>query len=569
MSTSDRLRDLSAAAAVLVLAVAVTWPLPVALVRGEVIGHPTGDLADHVQGAWAFAHELLAGQWPDTTTMTHFPASLRLWFVDPVGALLAAPLWGAGAPVAWNVAMFAQVLLTAGVAYLAGRDLSGRRSGGLTMAAVVAGSPYLLGLLHGGLSEYVGLAPLVGVVWATLRATGRDPRGRPAPRWMPAVAGLCIALSGLQAAYYGAFAGLVVLACLPGPGWKDRIVPAAQTLSIGAVLSLPVLVLLADSLGAADSAVTAANAPSWSQGALPATDALTFFVPGGYYFPDTPALGNPGILHVNYLGWAALVLAVMGLRRPPADAQNARALALPLVVVGVLALGPVLAVGKRVVDVGGLPVPLPLALAYLPGSPFGMVHHPYRLVAAVLPLLGVAAALGVRTLPAAARLSVPAMVLAEALLLSPAPWPLATADATAPALYAQLPDGPVLDWPPDATLANRSYQLQQPGHGRAIPYGVNVFVLDALRGDPLIEDLLEQLDDIGVRGRNRDVPGAPLPPTPKRPGPTTLGDQGFGAVVLHSAAMSERERARARRVLERHLGQPIADEGGRQAWAVE
>ncbi len=567
MSTSDRRRDLTAAAVVLGIVVAVTWPLPVAMVRGEVVGHPTGDLADHVQGAWWFAGELLGGRWPDTTTVTHFPASLRLWFVDPVGALLAAPLWAAGAAVAWNMALIGQVLLTAVAAFLAGRDLSGRRAGGLATAAVVAGSPYLLGLLHSGLSEGVGLAPLVGAAWALLRATGRDPRGRPAPPWMPVVAGACIAASGLQSAYYGAFSGLLALSCLPGDGWKARVLPVVQSLAVGAVLSLPVLWLLTDSLGAADSAVSAANAPGWVQGALPATDALMFGMPGAYYFPDTPALGNPGILHVVYLGWAAAALAVLGMRRPPAGIQ-ARALLVPLVVMGLLALGPVLAVGRRVVGVGGLPVPLPLALLYVPGSPFRLVHHPYRLVAALLPLLGIAAALGTRALPRAARWSVPAVILAEALLVSPAQWPLATATATAPDLYAALPPGPVLDWPPDATRANRSYQLQQPDHGRAVPYGVNVFVLDALRGDPLVEDLLRALDDIGGRARNRDVPGAPLPPVPRRPGTTGLEGLGFRAVVLHGDALDEAERARAEAVLERHLGQSSAEEGSLEAWVV-
>jgi hypothetical protein len=556
------------AVTLLAIAVAVTWPLPLAMFRGEVVGHPTGDLADHVQGAWWWAHEVTQGHFPETTSVTHFPAQLHLWFVDPVGAALALPFWMAGAAVAWNLMLFLQVLATVVAGYLAGRDLSGRRVGGLATAAVVGASPYLLGLLHSGISEYIGLAPLVGAAWALIRVSGRDPRGREAPRWMPLVAGALIAAAGLQAAYYGVFAGLLALACLPGEGWKKRIVPLAQTLSVGLVLSAPVLWTLARSLSAEGGAVTAANAPSWIQGGLPAVDVLTFITPGNYYFPNTPALGNPGILQVNYLGWAAMALAVLGLRRPPADTPEAGALRVPLLLMGILALGPLLTIGGRMVDVGGLPVPLPLALLYVPGSPFQMVHHPYRIVAALLPLLGFAAALGARSLPRPARWTVPAVILVEALLAAPAPWPLASAPAAPAALYADLPAGPVLDWPPDATTANRQYQLQQPGHGRAIPYGVNVFLLDDLREDPLVEDLLSALTDLGGRARNRDVPGPEVPPPTPQAGPTELGTLGFRALVLHSGELSLEEHAQSRAIVERHLGPPLVDDGHRQAWAL-
>ena len=80
------------------VAILVTLPLPLVVMEGAVPGHPTGDLADHLQGAWAVAEALRAGTRPDITGPTHFPGTLRLWFdadeqsfqVDP--AELGGPL---------------------------------------------------------------------------------------------------------------------------------------------------------------------------------------------------------------------------------------------------------------------------------------------------------------------------------------------------------------------------------------------------------------------------------------------------------------------------------------------
>lgn len=558
---------LSAAAWALGIAAVVTLPLLPALAGAEVLGHPTGDLADHVQGAWAAGQSLLDLRRPDLTALSHFPAPLRLWFVDPVGALMALPLWGLGAHVAWGAVLFMQVALAAGVAFLAGRDLGGTYAGGATAAVVVGGSPYVLGLLHSGLSEYLGLAPVVGGVWALLRLTGRDPRGRPAPRMTWAWAGSCIGLSTLQAPYYGLFLGLVALCCLPGRGWRDRLEELSQALVLGAVLSLPTLWLLTDALGDPAGAVTAANAPAWQQGRWPGVDVLGWFVPG-HLFPDTPALGNPGVLQVHRLSLAAVAIGLLAAARPHPDAPAARKLLLPLGLMLLLGLGPVLTFDGQTPLVAGQPIPLPLGALYVLDTPLRMLHHPYRLAAVVLPLLGALAAVGVGVLPRGIRFTVPAVILVEGLLGGPVPWPLPTTDLRAPAVLTALPAGPVLEWPPDATDANRAYQLAQPAHGRPIPYGVNVFVNEALRGDPLVEDLLTAFDDVGGRGRNRDAPGPPLAPIAPRPGDTGLAALGFRAVVLYPGRLNERERKKTLRRLENHLGPAHVEVDGALGWGL-
>ena len=267
----------------------------------------------------------------------------------------------------------------------------------------------------------------------------------------------------------------------------------------------------------------------------------------GDYRPDTPALGNPGILHVNYLGAVTIFAGGWGLARSPVS----RPLALPAALYGVLMLGPGLVVGGA-----HLGLPLPLALLYAGPSPFDLVHHPYRMVSLGMVLLGLLAALGAQTVRPAARWALVLGVVAETTLLSPGPWPLPHTPPSDPAPWEGLPAGAVLDWPPDATTENRRYQLAQVAHGHPVPWGVNVFLPDALARDPLVNQLLRALDDPTRRARNRDVP-AHAPPVPAAdPGDTRLAELGFGALVVHRAALSEPEWARADAALRQALGPP-------------
>ncbi len=541
----------------------MTWPAPQALVSGELLGHATGDLADHVQGAWAFVEDLRSGRDPLRTHLSHYPTPLPLWFVDPLGALLGAAGWRIDAARSWDLVLLAQVFLATAVAYGAGRDLTGARSAGLLTAAIAGPSPYLLSLLHSGLSEMVGLAPLIGAIWASLRATGRDPRGRPAPRWMAPLAGLLIGLCAWQAFYYAAFAGLFLLCCVPGRGLLARLRPVAIAGAGALVVAAPALALLWGTLRGAGGAVGEHNAPGWASGGPPpATDLLTFLRPGAYYFPDTPALGNPGILHVNYLGWVALLLALLALLRPRSAGPRAAPLALPAALYGLLMLGPGLVLGGR-----HLGLPLPLALLYLGPSPFALVHHPYRMVAVGMVLLGLLAGLASLRLSPALRLLLAGAVLAETALLSPAPWPLQTTPLPGPAAWQERPRGGS-GLAPDATAQNRRYQLAQLRHGRAVPYGVNVFLPDALAEDALVNGLLRDLDDPRARARNRDVPARRDPVPAARPGPSQLAEWGFGALILHRDALSPAEWARADQRLRAAWGPPTRTGSWGAAWTL-
>jgi hypothetical protein len=541
--TADRRALLPALAAILSM-----LPVLVPAARGLVPGHPMSDLADHVQGAWWWGGEVLSGRVPWRVDGILWPDGGVLWYPDPIGAALALPFRWLGAPGAYTVSLALQCAANALAAAWLGRRIGGPDVAWMA-ACVVGPSAYVASLVHGGLAEYVGIWPIVLFAGGMLGWLGNGERP-----WLPAVA---MGVATLQAAYYGAFCGLLGL-CL-AVGSVERLRRALPVLAVGAALSAPTLLAIRASLASPEAAVVRELAPGWVQPVPPGTDLLLWLWPADRYHPDTPALGNPGILHVHSLGWLALGLAVLGWTHPAA-----RPFRWGAVCWLVLSLGPTLVADGWPLRIAGVDVPLPGRILWLPGSPFAFVHHPYRMVAATLPLLGVLAGLGALRLPAPARIVAGLAVVGEAWLLSPAPFPWEGTDATPPALYADLPDGAVLDLPADLRLPNRRYVLWHASHGRPVPYGVNTWLARSLREDPQVQDLLRTLGDVGRR-TNRDVP----PREPAWPGKRDhggLGGLGIAAVVLHpDLAGDDADALRAR--LAAALGEPEARDG-RYVWVV-
>ncbi len=540
----------------LAVTVLVLWPCPLA---GGVLGHPLSDLADHYQGAWWWGGELEQWRLPLVTTTSHLPAGQALWYVDPIGAAIAVILRPLGFPMAWNLAIFSELLLAGVLLYrLAYRRFESR---GAALVAGVAGisAPYLLGLVHSGLSEYLGLFfPIV------LLGDGLDALEGKAKAWL--VVGIGVALCTAQSFYYGAFACLLLCCLAVGPRPLQRARRLLPSLALGLLFSAPILWHAAATVFGDGGAVDSSSAPGWQQLRLPATDLSLFLRPGDHYFPDTPSLGNPGILHVHYLGWVALGLAGWGFVRHPTLRPHRWA----ALVFGVFALGPALAWAGRPVMLGQGSFPLPLALLYeIPHSPWAHVHHPYRLTAFLVPLLAVGAAACVSRWPRWVPAVVIPLVLAENLLLSSAVWPMPVTDHRPPAVYAQIPGpGGVFDWPPDATTWNRRYQLWQVDHGRPIPYGVNVFLREPLMRDPMVAELLRTLADPRQRVHNRDVPGRVSFPEPEPEETTGLRSYGLRYLVLHPEAMGNGELGATRGILGHWLGEPLYADEQAEVWEI-
>ena len=475
---------------------------------------------------------------------------------------MSLPLRPLGPAAVYNGLILLQVGLAALAAYAAAVWVGASRSASVLASAVVGASPFLLGLLHSGLSEYVGLALPVLYVAALLRGLGLLDAGPTSLRGA-LLTGALLGLCALQAPYYAVFGGLLLLCCLPGPGWRARLRPAAVTAAVGLVVAAPWLALVWQGLHATASLVQPGTAPGWVTPSLPPVDLAGFLVPGDRHFPDLATQGNPGIMHVHYLGWIAMGLAAWGLWRRP----ETRRLLLPVGLYGLLCLGPEARVADHFVGTEAFTLPLPLRLAYLEGSPLAWIHHPYRMVALLVPLLALLAALALRSLPRWAAGVAVALGLVEALARSPAPWPVPTTPTASPPPLTE-GVGAVLDWPPDATDWNRRYLRWQLDHGRPIAYGVNVFLPEPLRQDPLIADLLHLLDDPAGRARNRDIPlSGPLHLGPP-PGPSGLAAMGFEVLLLHHSAFEPGELERSTARIQRELGEPSQRGQDWTAWVV-
>ncbi|MCP4809415.1 MAG: hypothetical protein GY913_18550 [Proteobacteria bacterium] len=527
-------RDLAPLLAVLAVALFVVWPGPFG---DELIGHPTGDLADHVWGTWWFGSSLLSGELPLRTAVTHLPDGGALWHPDPIGALLALPFLAFGPTVAWNTMLTLQLLVTGVLAYGMGRDVSGEPLGGVAAGITVVASPFLIGLLHSGLSEYVGLAAPVAFTWLLIRVF----RGQ-SPAWL---AGVALGVCGWQALYYPVFGALLALSMTLGH--RSRLPQVATMLGVAALMTAPVALIAWSTLTDPAPAFTAAQAPGWELHRLPATDLMSWLRPGDWYHPDTPAFGNPGILHVNYVGWVVLALTGVALFRRRGLAREFPGTGL----FALFALGPALSWNRTPLHLGPIPLVLPFAVLYW--TPLDFVHHPYRIAAFVMPLAAVFAAIGTVALPKVLGVLAPGVLLAEFLLISPAPWPVATtAVAVSPQVLALEP-GAILDWPPDATDANRRYLLAQTAHQQPVPYGINTFLPAKVRAVPVVDEALATID-VTAAARNRDVPGfvveVDVEPS------SSLAELGFSWLVLHPSE----ETGPAEAVFRRRLGPPQVDE---------
>lgn len=533
-------RDVVACGAMVLLAV---LPLLPALLRGDVPGHPTSDLVDHAQGSWWFGGELLAGRFPRAISGFLAPDGGALWYPDPIGALLALPFRPFGPFAAHTATIVLQLALGAAVAWAAAR----RRlsfGGALVAAAVIGPNGYAWSLVHSGVSEYLGAWAVTAFVFAWVDAVEGDRRAA-------VVSAVALAVAGLQAFYDGLF--VATFAVVVAVGAARRSPPWSRLAGALVVGMIPVLLaaIAARSTFGAGAAIDPATAPGFRPVVPPGTDPWSFVVPWDWYHPDTPALGNPGILEANPLPWVALGLAVVGLR--------GAAWAPAAIAWAVLSLGPSLALFGADRPLG-VRIPLPAALLWATPA-FEGVHHPYRMVVVTLPVLGWLAGRGLERLVDEPRRTVVGIAAAAAIvgqiaLASPAPLPLVATPRPDTTRYEGLPDGIVLDWPPDLRGPNRAYAWAALAHGRPVPYGVNAFLSRALREDPEVRALAAPLD-LSARTINRDT--APIPPwLPARDHGGLVG-LGVVAVVLHREHLSAAEATATAAWLDAHATPVGAD----------
>ena len=109
------------------LALLVVGP---ALRPDVLLGHENLDNWSHAWGMHWFASSLASGNLPWEVTGAAYPSSRVLWYVDPMGALLASPLQLISPAAAYNGLAFFQIAVAAfwpgaRTNFLTARKLSG------------------------------------------------------------------------------------------------------------------------------------------------------------------------------------------------------------------------------------------------------------------------------------------------------------------------------------------------------------------------------------------------------------------------------------------------------------
>ncbi len=531
-----------AIAVTFVLAVIVTWPMPVAPVS-TMLGHAGNDVWNHVWGFWWVAEELSTGRIPLRTDLMSFPENRRLFFIDSFGAVMTLPIqWLFGPVAAYNGAVFA-AFWTAGLGAWAlcrhtlqslVSDPEDRDRLALFAAVAYTFSPHLIGQGYNGISETLNAAGLPFATLAALRLYERPSLGR------GLAAGGVGAVCLLANWYYGLFAVLAAALLLGAAAlgtrerihWRALVVPATLGALVAAILIGPVLSAFAWTLDGADAIVSRDPEFVWRQlVSHNVTDAISVFRPGKVYSPDLKALHGEDLVIVVYAGWVLLATATLGLLRLRRWRDRGPWVAWTLFF-GIMMLGPYLFWDGDHVMVDHRKLPLPFLFLFDVVPLFARISHPFRFVVAVQLGLAMLGAAGLTLLPRRWR-AVPALLLTvECLLLSPAPWPVPVATAALPASNQVLRDDPspgaVLDLPATVPNLERAvYLYWQTGHGRPSPYTLNEPMPAVLARSHLLKLLL-----IGESGRVDRLPPM-LPELDLIIAGRSLARLGFRFVVLH------------------------------------
>ena len=550
----------------LALALLLTWPAVLDL-RGSMLGHPGNDTWNHAWGFWWVADSLGQGQLPLRTALLDHPQGGALFFIDSFNALWTWPIQAlAGVPAALNLAVIFAFFCNGIGAWALGRRVLDDEWLAWVPGVIFAASAHLLGQAYNGITETLNAGFLPLYLLLLLRMLDRPSLGR------ALAMGAALALCSVANFYYGLF-GIVLSVvvvlhrAISEPlrtGWKGFGLALGGSVALYAVLVLPVLFVLSQSMDAPDALVD--RDPEFVWASLVnhnITDVVSMFRPGKHYSPDLKAQYGEDLLIVTYLGWVSLALAAVGLlaSRP----KRSLGLWVALAVVFLLfALGPYLHVGGEYATWNGHRIPLPF-LAFFQAFPlFSRISHPFRFVVPATLGLGMMAGLGAQalsrrwpTLPRPAIAGILGlMVLSEVTLASPAVWPLPRCDAQIPSAYAGLSQGAVLDLPITVPNLERAvYTWYQTGHGQPVPYGLNEPVPATLAGNPLT-DLMVRIESAYVLSLPRQLPELELVSGARR-----LQAEGYGTVVVHEQLYLTPKLEMVSAVLEGLFGVPHRENG--------
>jgi hypothetical protein len=438
------------------VAVVATWPMLLTPMT-RLVGHEDVEVWNHAWGAWWFWDSLSHGRLPWSTQLLYAPDGGTLFYIDPIGASLSAPLVPlVGLVGAWNALVFGYVALASVGAGALARAVGATGSASRVASAAVACSPYLVSEVHNGVSEAMGVGWALLALAAAFRAVDEH---RPR-RWV--LLGLAMGLCLVGTHYYGLSAALAMCP-LAARHWR-RLPWFALAAGLAALLWAPVASLVHASV--TDPASLVFRGTDTGAGDLfahNAVDPRTLLWPGSFQSVDLVAQGE-AFRHSSYLGFVVLGLALWS--------RHGLVLA-AAAVPAIMSLGPWVWWGDhwvRTADGGRIQLPFRLLMELLPSA---AVTHPQRLAATALGLLAAAAAVAASRLPPRAVWGIAPLVALEGLLVGPAPWPIARAPELDLTAHAAL-EGPgiVLDLPAEVgnTMATSRYFAYQAASGLPVPW---------------------------------------------------------------------------------------------------
>ena len=456
----------------------------------EIWGNNTTDVYTKLNlRAWQADQAAQGVPFPLRNDHLLYPDGSKLFMADPVGGVAIIPVvWALGPVAGYNVLVLSNLVFGCWAMFW----LVGRRQGRLDRwAALLAGaifglSPLALGHVNNGVTEIqqIGWLPLFVGALLALYDDARAPSGPKRAGLLAlgaAAAWWCCAVASHW--YFGMFAsGLFVLLLLAlAVHARDRRVIVGLGLrfaaagAIFAVLVIPVVLVFLGSMDG-EAGITRGLTGENANRMRFRADAAFLFASRAPENMDVEVY-----LHLAYLGFAAPLLAAVGLLRAGSRRAVAASLA-AAALFGLLAFGPDFMVHNHNTDSPLVQALMPYTLVSAVVPFFDSMDFPYRFFLLVHLFVALAAGVGLAgMLPGlrargAAYLGALALVLLEVALLSGVPWPMARQVVGASPAVAALaepaePRFAVFDLPARFDLAalNR-YTVGQVFHGRPSVY---------------------------------------------------------------------------------------------------
>ena len=284
-----------------VLAMVVCWTI-LPRMGSHLLGHGDVDIWNHAWGAWWWWESLSGGELPWRTQLLHWSDGGVLWFIDPVLAALGAPLVPVlGAAAAVNMVLLAYVAFASWSVWRFAETLGASEHARWVASCAYGGSAWMLCELHNGITEATNIGPVALALAWTEEAAQRG--GRRA--W--AKAGVGVGLASLASPYLGLGTGLAALV---------RGLPHIREAWLGGLVAVtvaaPPALALRSQLHAHDAIIKHPEAMNAQLSMHNAVDPRTFVQPLGFRSVD---LSAEGFEHSMYLGWIAMGLTLLALRR--------------------------------------------------------------------------------------------------------------------------------------------------------------------------------------------------------------------------------------------------------------